>query len=76
MFDSQKNLSAKNSTPAVRCAYVALVSRAVRGGVAAAHAQALRPTLLGALERAAAQPLQVKQTYTSRNKLNIFIPYQ
>ncbi|XP_014362251.2 eIF-2-alpha kinase activator GCN1 isoform X1 [Papilio machaon] len=54
----KKNLSAKNSTPAVRSAYVSLLTRAVRGGVSAAHAQALRPTLLSTLERAAAQPPQ------------------
>ncbi|XP_013182147.1 PREDICTED: translational activator GCN1 isoform X1 [Papilio xuthus] len=54
----KKNLSAKNSTPAVRSAYMSLVSRAVRGGVSAAHAQALRPTLLTTLERAATQPPQ------------------
>ncbi|CAH2086956.1 unnamed protein product [Euphydryas editha] len=52
----QKGLSAKSTTQAVRIAYTSLVSRALRRGPA--HAPALRPALLAAVERAAQQPLQ------------------
>ncbi|XP_068630147.1 stalled ribosome sensor GCN1 [Battus philenor] len=55
----KKNQSAKNSTPAVRTAYVSLVSRAALRGASKAQADALRPTLLAILERAASQPLQL-----------------
>ncbi|XP_060810909.1 stalled ribosome sensor GCN1 [Amyelois transitella] len=55
----QKNLSAKSSTQVVRIAYTSLVSLALRSCRAAGpQADALRPPLLKAVERAAQQPLQ------------------
>jgi hypothetical protein len=55
----QKNLSAKNTTQLVRIAYTSLVAYGVRAGAAPALADALRPALLLAVDRAAQQPLQV-----------------
>lgn len=55
----QKNLSAKSTTQAVRCAYVSLVSHALRHcRPAPAQRAALAPTLARAVEKAAQQPLQ------------------
>ncbi|XP_075992954.1 lethal (3) 80Fj [Anticarsia gemmatalis] len=55
----KKNLGAKSTTQAVRTAYVSMVASCVRGrGAGADHADALRPVLFKAVEKAAQQPLQ------------------
>ncbi|XP_072943447.1 stalled ribosome sensor GCN1 isoform X2 [Epargyreus clarus] len=55
----KKNLSAKNTTQGVRIAYVSLIARALRhSAAAAAQADALRPVLTAAVDKAVQQPLQ------------------
>ncbi|KAI5634477.1 eIF-2-alpha kinase activator GCN1 [Phthorimaea operculella] len=55
----QKNLSAKSTTQAVRCAYISLVSGALRRcAPSPAQRQALTPPLLKCVEKAVQSPLQ------------------